>query len=322
MGTKRERFKQRMNKLFNPGIAAVVLSIPLSTALLLYVFLLGHKDEPVSYLIYLISAYSLILVSVRAVRFFRGDFLSVFHKNRYIHRYLTDAPFKTHVSLYQGFVFNLIYAAGKLASGIYYRSVWFGALAVYYFLLAVMRFLLLRHVNRNRIGRNLFSELRRYRLCGIVLLMMNVALSGVVILVIHRDKGFEYAGILIYVMAMYAFYSIITAVIHVIQYRKYASPVMSAAKAVNLAAALVSMLALETAMLTQFDDGSNPPFFRKAMTAATGAAVCVLVLGMAVFMIVRSTKQLGQWKRNDSRTVPVRDECSGEGGAEPSEASK
>ena len=53
-------------------------------------------------------------------------------------------------------------------------------------------------------------------------------------------------------MAMYAFYNIITAVMNVVKYRKYRSPVMSAAKVVSLAATLVSMLSLETAMLTQF----------------------------------------------------------------------
>ena len=33
------------------------------------------------------------------------------------------------------------------------------------------------------------AEWRRYQLCGIVLALMNIALAGVVILVIHQDKG-------------------------------------------------------------------------------------------------------------------------------------
>ena len=65
---------------------------------------------------------------------------------------------------------------------------------------------------------------------------------------------------------------------------------MSAAKAINLTAALVSMLSLETAMLAQF--GGDDVMFRQIMTSATGAGVCVIVLGMAVYMIVKSTKAL------------------------------
>ena len=91
--------------------------------------------------------------------------------------------------------------------------------------------------------------------------------------------------------AMYAFYATITAVYNVIKFRRYGSPVMSAAKVINLTAALVSMLSLETAMLTQFGAAGDPEF-RKMMTASTGAGISILVLGMAVYMIVWSTRQL------------------------------
>lgn len=181
-----------------------------------------------------------------------------------------------------------------MLSGILYRSVWFVTLAVYYILLAVMRASLLHYVRKG--GKNKASEWLRYRLCGIILLFMNIALAGIVILVVHQNSGFEYPGMLIYVMAMYAFYAAITAVWNVVKFRKYGSPVMSAAKAINLTAALVSMLSLETAMLTQFGT-ANDPKFRQIMTASTGAGISMIVLGMAIFMIVRSTKQMKNFKR-------------------------
>lgn len=103
--------------------------------------------------------------------------------------------------------------------------------------------------------------------------------------------GFEYPGMLIYIMAMYTFYAAITAIMNVIKFRKYGSPVLSAAKVINLTAAMVSMLSLETAMLTQFG-AADDAYFRKTMTASTGAGVSMIVVGMAVFMIVRSTRQI------------------------------
>lgn len=60
---------------------------------------------------------------------------------------------------------------------------------------------------------------------------------------------------------------------------------------IKLAAALVSMLSLETAMLAQFGAGEDPAF-RQIMTGATGGCVCLIVLGMAVCMICFSTKEL------------------------------
>ena len=96
---------------------------------------------------------------------------------------------------------------------------------------------------------------------------------------------------MIYVMAMYAFYSVITAVINLVKYRKYGSPVLSAAKVISLTTAMVSMFSLESAMLAQFADASQAAF-KKIMTECTGGVICVIVIGMAVYMMFRSTKEI------------------------------
>ena len=90
------------------------------------------------------------------------------------------------------------------------------------------------------------------------------------------------------------------AIINAVRYRKYQSPVMSAAKAVNLAAALVSMLSLETAMLAQFDNGSTA--FRQIMLGATGGAVCAIIVGMGSFMIIRSTRKMKRLREENLKT--------------------
>ena len=100
-------------------------------------------------------------------------------------------------------------------------------------------------------------------------------------------------------MALYTFYTTIMAVIHLVKYRKMGSPVLSAAKAINLATAMVSMLALETAMLTEFD--TNGPEFRRIVTGTTGAAVCIFVVAMAAFMMISSTKKLKKLQPGSSQ---------------------
>lgn len=155
------------------------------------------------------------------------------------------------------------------------------------------------------------AELRRYRLCGIILLFMNQALVGIVVLVVTQNSGFEYPGILIYAMAAYAFYAVTIAIINMIKFRKYGSPVMSAAKAINLTAALVSMLSLETAMIAQFG-GNDTSMFRQIMTACTGGCVSFFVVVMAVFMIARSTKQLKCLKGRVSTDYHVTMNAGGE----------
>lgn len=292
-----ERFKRILYRLLFPGIAVVCISVPIAAVLLFYTFSQGKEYSPVAYVSYVISAYSLTIVCAFIIRFPKQGFKEALHRNRHVHRYLTDVSFKTHVSLYISFGINLLFAAIKLFYGLSYRSVWFGTLAVYYMMLAVMRFLLLRHVNRIGIGKDLALELRQYRLCGVILLLMNISLLGVVALVVVDNEGFYYGGYLIYVVALYAFYNIISAVWDIIKYRRFQSPVMSASKVIKLAAALVSILSLETAMLTEFGEESGEQF-RRIMTGLTGCGVCLIVLVAAIVMIRQSSNRIRNLKND------------------------
>ena len=293
-----ERLKTILKKLFFlPPWLTVLIAVPCFA--FVSVMLVMEEHSVLSYVSYMLSAYALIITVTGItdiVRAFRQGVNSMpfLRKVRSIPagaKYLDDSVFRAEVSLYGGLLINLLYVVVKLVSGIYYRSLWFIALSAYYVFLSLMRFLLLHHVRRSAIGKEFESEFRRYRLCGIMLFGLNLALCAIVTLVVVWNQGFEYGGYLIYVMAMYAFYTMITSVIHVIGFRKYKSPVLSAAKVINLTAALVSMLSLETAMIAQFDT-TNDPTFRRTMTAVTGFAVCVFVLSMAVYMIVRANKAL------------------------------
>lgn len=203
-------------------------------------------------------------------------------------RYLADVRFRTDVDLYRSIVINALYIILKLFLGLTYRAYWFVALAVYYVLLVAMRLALV--ARRGKEPMTVRQEWRRYRVCGIVLLVLNQALMGIVIYMVRDARGFRYPGTLIYAMAAYSFYAVISAAVNVVKTRRHNSPILSAAKAINLVAAIVSILALETAMLAQF--GGDDEAFRVIMTSATGGGVCVIVIGMAVYMIMRSGKSL------------------------------
>lgn len=300
--------KKILKKIFFlPPVPTLLISLP-SYGLVIYA-LAGENVNPViAYASYFLSAYAFI-ITITGITGVVGFVRQGIEEQPLVRkmldiplfsRYLKEDIFRAEAALYQGFIINLLYAGIKMLSGFLYNSVWFVTLAVYYILLAVMRASLLHYVRKN--GQNKVSEWKRYRLCGIILLFMNAALAGIVILAVHQNSGFKYPGMLIYVMAMYAFYATITAVRNMVKFRRYGRPVMSAAKAINLTAALVSMLSLETAMLMQFG-AADAPMFRKIMTASTGAGISIIVLGMAIFMIVRSTGQLKHIRKEKERYI-------------------
>lgn len=290
-----EHWKECLYKLLFPKLWFVFLVVPIATGFLIFVFANGYENSWIAYPIYVFSAYAFTILCARVIwwlKYARGKVAIIIAKQTILNRYATDDSFRLKISLYFSFGINALYAVLKFLYGFCLRSVWFGTLAVYYFLLAVMRFALLRHLERKDFGANRRIEWKWYLFCGIVLLFMNIALAGVVILVVYKNEGFEYVGYFIYVMAMYAFCNIVTAVRNMIKYRKHLSPVMSAAKVINFAAALVSMLSLETAMLTQFNDNANPESFRQIMTACTGGGVCGIIFFTAVYMIFHAKKEL------------------------------
>ncbi|MGM9624599.1 MAG: hypothetical protein ACI3XM_02710 [Eubacteriales bacterium] len=296
------KYNKQFEKFLFPPIRLILLLTVVSAAALPTVFLYGLDHHPIGYAVYVLSFYTLT-VDVIACAHTIPDTCRAVRQKIYAHpygeRYMTDITFKTHISLWLSLGTNLFYVAANLFSGILYRSVWSVTLAVYYTILAVMRFLLLRFVNRNGIGQKRIPELRRARLCGMILLTMNLALSGVVLLVIRSGEGFHYAGMMIYVMALYTFWITITAVLDIIRYRTYSSPVLTVTKTIKFAAALVSMLSLETAMLAEFGSEVDSPDFERIMVGATGAGICLIVTVMSVMIMIRTTKAMRKHEKTE-----------------------
>ena len=168
-------------------------------------------------------------------------------------------------------------------------------LAVYYVILSVMRYLLARYVRRHDIGTDRYAELKRAVVCSYILLLVNVFLSGAVLMILYLDKGYEYPGMLIYVMALYTFYITVNAIINLFRYRRFGSPVMSTAKIISMAAALVSILNLETAMFASFG-GEMSRDNQRLMIIFTGAGVAIAVIWMSLYMIIRCTREMKRSK--------------------------
>ena len=279
---------------FLSPVATLIIAVP--SYFFLVVVLMGKVNIPVlNDIAYILSAYALAISITgisKIVTFARNGvsehpFMKWLLSVPIVEKLLHENRFRTEIALYPGFCINVLYVIFKTATGIYYRSAWFISLGVYYLALAIMRFLLIHYIRWKKQTSDKNDELRRYRMCGCMLFLINAALVRITILAVKKNAGFFYPGYLIYVMAMYAFYSVITAVMNLVKYRKYGSPILSAAKVINMSTALVSIFSLETAMLAQFGSESTE-HFRVIMTALTGASVSLIVVGMAVFMIVRS----------------------------------
>ena len=287
-------WKKIGKKLLFPPVWLMLLLSCLSAAGLVAVFMNGWDTSPVAYAVYVMAFYTLSVVTVFCAMVLPKQYGRIKEKvlaNPLGNRYATDKVFRTKVSLNLSLSINLLYAAINVLSWYLYQSWWFVCLAVYYGILSVMRFLLVRYVRLNDIGANRFGELKRSLACSYIMLLLNLFLSGAVLMVVYQNRGYEYHGIMIYIMAMYTFYTATHAIINLIKYRRFESPVMSTAKMISMAAALVSMLNLETAMFAEFG-ADMAKEDQRLMIILTGAGISITVIAMAVHTIVRSTKEM------------------------------
>ena len=284
-------WKKLGKTLLFPHIAIMIVLVPIATVLLVASMVFVGNDTPIAYISYVLAAYTLTVWCIRIpslIKFFK----TFKDENRYARKWQEDTRLRVNVSLYGSFFWNIAYALFQLWLGFYHHTFWFYSLGAYYICLALMRFFLLLHTRRYAPGEKMKTELVRYRTCGWVFLAMNLALTVIVFFMVYWNRTFNHHEITTIAMAAYTFVTLTVAIVNIVKYRKYNSPVFSAAKAISLAAALVSMLTLESTMLTTFSDSTMSVSEQKLMLGLTGAAISAVIVAMAIYMIVKGTKKL------------------------------
>lgn len=307
---KMKRIKRILHAILFPPLWIVILASLIGFPFVFFVLTCLQETNSFSYIAYILSAYA-FTVLILAFPELKGKITYWLRHNPIFdkinshpigNRYLNDLNFKGNISLYLGMIINLFYACFKFVTSILYGSEWLGAIAVYYAMLCLLRFNLI--LNSRRESKldgekvKLMHEFCSYRKTGFLMFLLNAAMGGMVVQMIWKNDCYEYPGYVIYLSAMYAFYSFISAVWNLVKFRRAGSPILSASKAISFARALMSVLALQTAMIARF--GERGEQFRMKMNIITGAFVLGITLFMAVYLIVHGQKELIKLKRRNS----------------------
>lgn len=275
--------------LFPPMVLLFLLLAGAAFALVYSFFRLSETD-PLRLGSYVLSFYTLTVWCLRIPAII-SSFRRFRQENPLIRRWLEDVHLRVRITLAANALWNLGYGALQLGLGIYHHSGWFYTLAGYYGCLGIMRLLLMIYTLGNRPGESYHRELKHYRRCGWAFLAINLALSVRILLMLAENRLVRHHEITTIAMAAYTFTSLSIAIVNVVKYRKYQSPVFSASKAISLASALVSLLTLESTMLVTFGEASMTPATVKLFMALSGGGVSAVIVTMAVYMIVKSNQK-------------------------------
>ncbi|MGN1398770.1 MAG: hypothetical protein ACI4WG_02065 [Erysipelotrichaceae bacterium] len=282
--------QELLRKIFQPNKYLGFGLFNFSFALLIYVFISEREKTALAYLSYFLSAYALAVFCLWFYQVCR------FGNNRLKSSKIYAFYRKNNLTVIKGSIYlsltiNFIYGLFEMVIGIYYQSWWFITLACYYLLLWIMKISIVKDI-RLEVSHNLIKEYRKLKSTGSILLLLNIILIGMVILIVHQNKQISYAGFLIYIVALYDFYLIITAAVNVVKYRNNHNPLLTASKCVNLTVAMISMISLEVAMVSQF--GNDDAKFKLLMTALMGVGICLINSLMAIYMIVKAQNNLNK----------------------------
>ena len=279
-------------KLLHPSKWVLIFVPPLSFAALIFIFATQTTRSVSAYMIYCMSAYSLTiwlaalprLIKEMKTAIMTSRFMRKVSSSKITGRYLNDLAFRGNVSIYQGMAVNAFYVVFRIVAGIRYASVWFISMAVYYLVLGCLRAYLIVCYRR----RDPELEHRCYHTTAWLLFLLNVPMGGMIVLMVRTNSGFSYPGYIIYLSALYTFYTMVTSIQNLVKFRKLGSPILSAAKVLNFIAAMMSILGLQTAMISRFSE--NGESYRKMMNAITGGFVYGIVILIAVIMLLCSRK--------------------------------
>ena len=213
-------WKKLGKALLFPHIAIMIILLPVSAVFLVGSMVFIGTETVIAYISYALATYTLTVWCFRIPKLIKL-FKNFKNENKYARLWQEDTRLRVNVSLYGSLAWNALYGIFQLWLGFYHSTFWFYSLGAYYICLAAMRFFLARHTTRNAPGEKMESELKKYRACGVIFLVMNLALVLIIFFMIYWNRTFEHHMITAIAMAAYTFTSLTNAIINVVKYRKY-----------------------------------------------------------------------------------------------------
>ena len=210
-------------------------------------------------------------------------------------RIINDTGYRKNLIELFSLIFSGVFGIFNGVLSILSGSIWFLMFSIYYIALSFGR-LGIYYYKRKAENKSALASIKLYRNSGLFLLIMNFAIGVAVLQIVFIEKGFNYPGLFIYAVATYAFTKITFAIINISKTRGTENYTEMALRSINLIDSSVSILALQTALISEFSEGSADI---TVMNGITGTVVFLFTLAFGIFMIIKSHKEIKRIKRTN-----------------------
>ena len=250
------------------------------------------KEQTVfHYVLYLISATFLtyaVYLSIIIYPKVKQGIINILNKNRYTRILLKNYGYRTFMFSTCTFIINLAYVVLMGVFGIVAGSAWYISMASFYAVLAFMKgsvFYSKRKYNTQ------VKKAKVYKLCGILLIVLTLIFAGLSVLIYTSNMSFKYAGLMIYVVASFTFFTFGLAVYNLFKAKRQDNLYIQSLRNINFAKSLVSLFVLQIALIQAFSP-KGPMLDLGFVHSISGLGVSALILILGIFMIVKANKTL------------------------------
>ena len=274
-------------KIFPFPVWADVLMLAVFSAGLIWVFIHHLEMWWPSYILCVLSAYSLTALCVKLPSTVRRkkDWLK---NHPRVEGLLKNKELHFKLELYFEQFLNFAYGIFKIISGVIVGSAWIGADGICNLTQALIQlFQILRRKNPGTMEK----QWKSYRLCGVLILLMHLTLIGIVFQIVNWNRVEESGEIMIIATAAFAFYKFISSFIDLAKDRKHTHPVDSSVRMLELSQAIFAMFSLQAGLLHTFGTGES---WEHPLNLAVGCVVCLLTAAMGIYMIRRANREIKQ----------------------------
>lgn len=292
--------------IFNPPVWLIVINFILTLCCIIGSIIIINITAPIflSYIVYAISAISLAYTTFNLIKNhkkIKNNFKQLLNKYNLTSNIINDYNYRNNVFLCISTLTNLCFAIFNSVFAIMFYSLWNITIAIYYFILCLIRGTLF--ISSKKIEKKYQDDKEKYlhkinifQLCGLSIMLLEIAMSSMVTLMIFSYKPISGSSILAIGSAAYTFYKLTLSIVNIIKVKKLKDPIFQAYRNLGIIDALIALLSLQVSLIAVFSENQNDML---ALNATIGFLICSVTIGISLYMIVSAYKIKKTLKEND-----------------------
>lgn len=165
--------------------------------------------------------------------------------------------------------------------GIYNKSIWHESISIYYFVLVIIKAIIIIYINKSKQRKN---DIKVFTITKVLLFILNLSMTGPVILMILNKRLVEMNLILSIAIALYVTINTTLVIINFVKKRKEKDILIRELNTIDLMDIVLSILTLQNTLIAVNSTGFDPGVYALSIISSIAGILINL------FLIIRLKK--------------------------------